>query len=446
MQFPAVIVNLGDSATMWIRHRLDVQWRDVAYAYAATALATTGTRADIVEAQWAGADKSLACLSVRSGFDLLLEALDLPVGSEIVMSAVTIPSMAHIAEAHGLVVVPVDLEFETLAPSEEFVKKAITPRTRAMVVVQLFGGRNDLSSLADICQEKGILLIEDLAQDFRNPEYNGHDRADVTMMSFGPIKTMTSFGGALLRVEDPSILTRMRSIHDGWGKQERRAFLSRVSKFSAMQFVGSTFGTSLIASYCSWRDKDMDALINGAAHSFGAGEDPGHAILLGRIRQQPSAPLLALMHRRLRTFNSKYLDTRQSLGEQMCNILAGSPIPVCVGLDQLDRTFWMFPVVVDKPQAFIKKLRSKGFDPAQGATTICALPAPADRPELDPVNARELLQKAVFVPAYPKMGHSEIERLGRCILDYLWEVHAEGAYEPAASIEVATPVSLPKAA
>lgn len=55
-------------------------------------------------------------LSVRTAFDLYLKALDLPRGSLVVCSALTIPDMVTIFEEHGLVPVPVDLDPETLAP------------------------------------------------------------------------------------------------------------------------------------------------------------------------------------------------------------------------------------------------------------------------------------------------------------------------------------------
>ena len=57
-----------------------------------------------LESFWSeGRNDALACLSVRSGFDLLLQSFALPAGSEVLFSAVTIQDMPKIAEAHGLV-------------------------------------------------------------------------------------------------------------------------------------------------------------------------------------------------------------------------------------------------------------------------------------------------------------------------------------------------------
>ncbi|HCK72012.1 MAG TPA: aminotransferase DegT, partial [Planctomycetaceae bacterium] len=50
------------------------------------------------------------CLSVRTGFDLLFQALNLPAGSEVLVSALTIDGMLRVIEEHDLVAVPVDLD------------------------------------------------------------------------------------------------------------------------------------------------------------------------------------------------------------------------------------------------------------------------------------------------------------------------------------------------
>ncbi|HEY8798251.1 MAG TPA: DegT/DnrJ/EryC1/StrS family aminotransferase, partial [Candidatus Dormibacteraeota bacterium] len=59
---------------------------------------------------WAPSGNGIACRSVRSGFHLLLDALDLAAGDEVLVSAITHPDMVRVIEAHGLVAVPVDLD------------------------------------------------------------------------------------------------------------------------------------------------------------------------------------------------------------------------------------------------------------------------------------------------------------------------------------------------
>ena len=73
-------------------------------------------------------------MSVRAGFELLLDALELPTGSEVAVSAVTHPDMCRIIQRHGLRAVPVDIDEDKLAPRLDLLEEAITSRTRAILV------------------------------------------------------------------------------------------------------------------------------------------------------------------------------------------------------------------------------------------------------------------------------------------------------------------------
>ena len=123
---------------MWSRKRLDIGWKDllagVFHVCFPPAPASVCRR---VEALWPTAEQTLACLSVRSGLDLLLGALVLPRGSEVLVSAITIPDVIRIVEHHGLVPTPVDLAPEAMAPRIEQWRRAINPATKAILLVSI---------------------------------------------------------------------------------------------------------------------------------------------------------------------------------------------------------------------------------------------------------------------------------------------------------------------
>ena len=74
-------------------------------------------------------------MCVRSGFDLILRALRLPKGTEIIMSSVTINDMVKIVEHYGYVPVPVDLDMKTLSCDLKVLEQSITQVTRQARVV-----------------------------------------------------------------------------------------------------------------------------------------------------------------------------------------------------------------------------------------------------------------------------------------------------------------------
>src|SRR5690242_11860179 len=101
---------------LYARHRLDVEPSHIASGLATLMASDRIGSAAELEHAWSPDGRALAAHSVRAGFHLLLSALDLPAGAEVMFSAVTHPDMPRIAAHHGLVPVPVDLDRDTLGP------------------------------------------------------------------------------------------------------------------------------------------------------------------------------------------------------------------------------------------------------------------------------------------------------------------------------------------
>ena len=394
---------------MWPAKQLDIGWTDLAAAvgYGLTRCRPSDEAA-AVESTW-DCDSGLACLSVRSGFDLLLAALDLPAGSEVLMTAVTISDMVRIVEHHGLVPVPLDLELSTLAPRPEAIEAAITPRTRAIVVAHLFGVRVPLAPILEIARRHGLLVIEDLAQGFAGPKDHGDPESDVAMFSFGTIKTATALGGALLRIRDPVLRSQMQRIAADYPVQSRAAYLSRVLKYGLLK--GATTWTSYTGLVALLRAAgcDHDRLAAKLVRGFPA------AGLFKQLRQQPSAPLLALLARRLRRFDADRLRRRSERGHDLAARLAGNfTVP---GDAAAVHSHWIFPVLAANPERLIERLAHAGFHATQGRS-MCAVAAPSDRPELRPLNAERLLRDGVFLPVYPELPNVALDGLVSVVLEF----------------------------
>lgn len=108
----------------------------------------------------------LPLLCVRTGFDLFLRSQNFPPQSEIIMSAVNIPSMIILAQYHQLTVVPCDIDSETLNMNINDVKRLINERTVAILYAHIYGRCADVSEFVDLAREKKIYFIEDCAESF----------------------------------------------------------------------------------------------------------------------------------------------------------------------------------------------------------------------------------------------------------------------------------------
>jgi perosamine synthetase len=392
---------------MWVRKRLDIGWLDLASAVLNAFLPRSrAVLARSLERTWIGTDDAIACLSVRSGFDLWLAALALPLGSEVLVSAITIPDMVRIIEEHGLVPVPVDVDPDHLAIEPAALVRAITPKTRALLVAHLFGTRQPLDDVISIAREHGLLVAEDCAQAYVGSQFTGHPEADVSMFSFGPIKTATALGGGILRVHDRPTLAKMRTLLTQQPLQSRWMYLRRVLKYAGMKVlsVRPLYGPII----CAWRalGRDPDKLVNGAVRGF-AGPD-----FFRRIRRQPSAPLLSLVRRRIAKFDPRRITRRTERGQRLVAQLDGCL--VSPGAAAEEHTFWVFAVLADDRERLIAALRSAGFD-GSSAHSMCVVEPPAGRPELRAVMAEATLPKIVYLPSYPQMPDAEIARMAAVV-------------------------------
>ena len=157
---------------MWVRTQLKIDWSDLLSGLAASFTATERPR-EIrrAEAYFSDSGDTLAAYSVRSGFDLLLQALNLEPGDEVIFSALNVRGMVRIVRDAGLVPVPVDLDLAHMGPSVERLKAAITKRSRVFVAAHLFGTRLDLDPMFELAKARGLVTVEDCAQAFNGRNY-----------------------------------------------------------------------------------------------------------------------------------------------------------------------------------------------------------------------------------------------------------------------------------
>jgi len=392
---------------MLSRMRLDIGWSDLAYGLAQSFLPRNRERLQrSVEQHWSANEDAIACLSVRTGFDLLLKSLNLPRGSEVLVSALTIKDMVRIIEENGLVPVPVDVDLSRLEPTLEHLSTAVTPQTRLILVAHLFGTRLNLEPVLNFARAHNLLLIEDCAQAYVGPSFTGHPHVDVSMFSFGPIKTAAALCGAILKIKDPQILARMRELQQAYIVQDRWFFLKRLFKYGGLKFASTRLAYSLLVKTCEALGKDYDKIVGSAVKGF-----PGPGFF-ERIRKRPSAPMLALLLRRLAKFNARRLAERTAKGERLAELIGNAAfIP---GENVPRHSYWVFPVLTEQPNELCDALRAAGFDATKGHSLI-AVPAPADRPETLPLAANELLSHVVFLPWYADMPLPALEQMAEIV-------------------------------
>ena len=384
---------------MWVRRRIDIRWSDLAFGLWRCVFPGESRRAAI-ERAWSRDASAVACLSVRTGFDLCLQALELPKGSEILMSAVNVPAMFRLVEEHGLVPVPLDIDSEGLRPTLADVRHAIMPRTQAIVIAHLFGTRADLDDIAALARERGLVMIEDHAQAFCGVPDTVPASADIAFWSFGPIKAATALGGAIAAARDPRLIGRMRVIESGYPVQPWTHYVLRLLKYAMLKAASYRFPFGVLVKALSWFG-DYDAWLNARVRSF---EDAG---LVSALRHRPRGSLFALLERRLRDFDVADVARRRRRGLEFERMIRGY---ACVpGAVAAWRGFDLFPARVANTARLLAALRRHGFD-AGTRGNLVVLDAENG---VAPANARQLLAATVFIPFYAAMPDRELRRLAQ---------------------------------
>ena len=171
-----------------------------------------------LEAALAAFTGSKHCVTVASGTEALLislMALDLKPGDEIVTTPFTFAATAETIVLLGARPVYVDIEADTCNIDASRIEAAITPRTRAIMPVSLYGQVADMAAINAIAAKHGLAVIEDAAQSF-GATYQGRRSCNLSTLgctSFFPSKPLGVYGdGGAIFTDDDALARACREI------------------------------------------------------------------------------------------------------------------------------------------------------------------------------------------------------------------------------------------
>ncbi len=173
------------------------------------------------------------CITVSSGTEALLialMALGVKAGDEVITSPFTFVATAEVIALTGATAVFVDVEPDTCNINPALIEAAITPKTKAIIPVSLYGQTPDMDEINAIAARHGnIAVIEDAAQSF-GAEYKGKKSGNLSHIgctSFFPSKPLGCYGdGGAIFTNDDDLAKAMREIRVHG--QERRYYHTRI--------------------------------------------------------------------------------------------------------------------------------------------------------------------------------------------------------------------------
>jgi dTDP-4-amino-4,6-dideoxygalactose transaminase len=155
-------------------------------------------------AAYAGVKHAISCASGTDALLIALRAIGIKPGDEVITTPFTFVATASTVVMCGAKPVFVDIDPRTFNLDLNQVEAAITPNTKAIVPVHLFGQPVHLAPLKTLCDKHGLKLIEDAAQSFGG-DYAGRKSGaygDIGCTSFYPSKNLSAFGDGGLMITD----------------------------------------------------------------------------------------------------------------------------------------------------------------------------------------------------------------------------------------------------
>jgi len=172
-----------------------------------------------------GCAHALAVCNCTVGLETALRALKVGPGDEVIVPDYTYPATAAAVEIVGAQIVIVDIDPDTMLIDYDLLEKAITPKTKAVMPVSLFGNPLDYDRLVEIKKAHGLYVVEDAACSL-GAAYGGKrvgSLTDIAVFSLHPRKFITTGEGGVITTNKASWAEWMESYkHFGMGRDADR--------------------------------------------------------------------------------------------------------------------------------------------------------------------------------------------------------------------------------
>lgn len=312
------------------------------------------------------------CFSVASGTEALLMslmALGIGPGDEVITTPFSFIATAEVIKRVGATPVYADIEPDTCNINVEEIASRISPRTKAIMPVSLYGQTADMDALAVLAGQHGIPVIEDAAQSF-GATSNGRASCALSMLgctSFFPSKPLGCYGdGGAVFTDDPQLAGTLRQLREH-GQSARYTHV-RVGLGARMD----TLQCAIVLAKLERFDWELERRQTVAAYYEELLRQAGlaHAVLPVRPRQTSARAqfTLRIAHRR-----------------QIIEALRSQEIPTAVH----------YPTPIHRQQAYVEhRARTEYPQADRAAAEVLSLPMHADLQPADQERVVDALERA----------------------------------------------------
>jgi perosamine synthetase len=193
-------------------------------------------------ARYAGSGHAVVLSSGTAALFTALTSCGIGPGDEVIVPDFTMIATANAVVLAGARPVFVDIDPANLCLDQSLAERAVTARTKAILLVSLNGRAPDMRRALDLAARYSLKLIEDAAQSLGSLHHGKHLGTFGTagIFSFGPLKIITTGQGGVVVTDDPEVAARVRRFKDfgrARGGIDRHDFIGYNFKFTDLQAV-----------------------------------------------------------------------------------------------------------------------------------------------------------------------------------------------------------------
>ena len=299
---------------------------------------------------------------------LAMLTLGIGEGDEVIVPSFTYVASANAITYVGATPVFVDSKIDNWQMNPEDVEKKITPKTKAIIVVHLYGHPCDMDELAQLCKKYDLFMVEDCAEAIGS-EYKGRkvgSFADISCFSFFGNKTITTGEGGMLLTNDFALYERAERIKNQ-GNAKYRMYWSDI--------IGYNF-----------RMTNIQAAIGCAQ--------------LEKI--------------------DEFIDKKIAIGKKYRDEFKNLPISTLEPVGDVKHTYWMCSILLDEADnrdRLMKYMEEKGIETRPTFYPVHTMPMYSQKYQKN-ANAEFLAYRGINLPSFPSITDDEINYVIDAVKDF----------------------------
>ena len=392
---------------------------------------TRGDRVEALEARFAAElDTREAVLLSHARVALLeiLRALDLPPGSEVLMTPVTIPDVVNAVLVAGLRPVFVDLGERTCNVDPIALAARVSPATRVVLLTHLSGLASPMDEILRIAAANRLVVLEDCSQAM-GTRYRGKllgTFGKAGFYSLSTLKPVASFHGGLAITDDAALAATLREAARAMPLPSRRWLLKMFARDAILHAASHPLPFSLAGYYGMTALERFAPAIVDELQRGNIVYDAARRAARVKRKTEIAASFFAAYTDAQAVLAEGCLDDldagnrrRADLIARLHHQLSQASVPGLVRVDPLGSpTFWRYPLWTSDPEGLRRTLRRRGIDAAR--TNLCCAsrePAFVDLCASTP-NAEAFVDRMVFLPLHPNLDERDMDHLAGAVIEH----------------------------